>query len=224
MDKRRTNYTKYITRTIALLSFSLLIPQLHAASENYQLGNDYIVIGNKLPTRDPSKVEVAEAFWYGCPHCYTLEPTINTWKKDLPENAYFTKIPVLFNREGYIHAALFYTIRALNLDASEVDSAVFDNIHKKNNRLNNETSVAAFLAKYGVSKDVALKTMNSFGVRNQIRLADSIMRGAQITGVPAVIVNGSYLVSVEKGVAHMFKVVDFLVEKEIANNKNKDNT
>ena len=50
-----------------------------------------------LPVENPAKVEVAEFFWYGCPHCYTLEPVIEAWIPKLPADAYFRRIPAVFN-------------------------------------------------------------------------------------------------------------------------------
>ena len=32
----------------------------------------------------PGKVEVVEVFWYGCPHCYALDPYIESWRKTKP--------------------------------------------------------------------------------------------------------------------------------------------
>ena len=32
------------------------------------------------------KIEVVEFFWYGCPHCYSLEPYIESWQKRQPDD------------------------------------------------------------------------------------------------------------------------------------------
>ena len=29
------------------------------------------------PTDGSGKIEVIEFFWYGCPHCYAVEPAVN---------------------------------------------------------------------------------------------------------------------------------------------------
>ena len=36
------------------------------------------------PVESDGKIEVLEFFWYGCIHCYNLEPTLETWLKKLP--------------------------------------------------------------------------------------------------------------------------------------------
>ena len=37
------------------------------------------------------KVEVIEFFWYGCPHCYEFEPTIEAWVKKQGNNIDFKR-------------------------------------------------------------------------------------------------------------------------------------
>jgi thiol:disulfide interchange protein DsbA len=50
--------------------------------ETYRI--DYIVLKKPVKTVTGDKVEVRELFWYYCPHCYGLEPTLNAWLKKLP--------------------------------------------------------------------------------------------------------------------------------------------
>ena len=62
-------------------------------SERYQEGTHYSILKNPTATRDPSVAEVVEVFWFGCNHCYTLEPYIQRWKSDLTEDVYIYKSP-----------------------------------------------------------------------------------------------------------------------------------
>jgi thiol:disulfide interchange protein DsbA len=56
------------------------------------------------------KIEVAEFFWYGCPHCYTFEPAINDWvENSKPANVRFVRIPAMWNGLLVLHARLFFT-------------------------------------------------------------------------------------------------------------------
>ncbi|MCW4630905.1 hypothetical protein [Marinomonas rhodophyticola] len=65
---------------LSALIFSLLIP-LSAVAAEYSDGNGYTTIKTPVRTSDPNKIEVTEIFWYGCPHCYSLEPLVQAWKK-----------------------------------------------------------------------------------------------------------------------------------------------
>ena len=45
------------------------------------------------PTDGGGKIEVIEFFWYGCPHCYAMEPTVNAWLKTAPKDVVFKRVP-----------------------------------------------------------------------------------------------------------------------------------
>ena len=42
-------------------------------------GIEYKLVKPAQPTITTKKVEVIELFWYGCPHCYKLEPHMKEW-------------------------------------------------------------------------------------------------------------------------------------------------
>ena len=76
---------------------------------------DYTELPKPLPVENPAKVEVAEFFWYGCPHCYTLEPAIEAWLPKLPSYAYFRRIPAVFNERWALDAGIFYGFETLGV-------------------------------------------------------------------------------------------------------------
>ena len=205
------------TRFFSLFMLSYLLASYSAVScaklVEYKEGIDYSMLSQSVQVSDDTKVEVAEAFWYGCPHCYTLEATLKPWAEQLPDEVYFKKLPALFGREGRVHAALYYTLRTLNAD-SKVDDAVFNSIHKQGKRLNKPDEIADFLVDFDIPKEKTIKLLKSFGVKNQVRIADSILRGAKLMGVPALIINGKYIVPISKGPNYMLSVADFLIAKE----------
>src|SRR5689334_12596404 len=64
---------------------------------------------------DAKKIEVVEFFWYGCPHCYNLEPYIERWEKSAPPDVQLRRIPAVFNQRWAHDAAIFYTFEALGV-------------------------------------------------------------------------------------------------------------
>ena len=62
-------------RVLSLISLmaTLVFSGFTMAADSSQ---KYIQISNQKQT-ESDKVVIYEFFWYGCPHCYTLEPTIN---------------------------------------------------------------------------------------------------------------------------------------------------
>ena len=187
-----------------------------AVDERFKDGTHYRTLPVAQPTSaPPDKVEVVEVFWYGCPHCYTLEPHIKAWKSDMPANAQFVRIPASLNRGWQIHARAFYTAEALGV-LDEVHEELFREIHGQGKRLDTQEALVDFFGRYGVSEEQFTDAFDSFAVQTRLRQSDSLVRRYRITGVPAVVVNGKYVTGADMagGEARLFEVVNFLVEKE----------
>ena len=145
------------------------------------------------------KVEVAEVFWYGCPHCYAFDPYLEAWRKKKPAFVEFVRLPVMWNDGAKLQARLFYTLEALGkLDA--MHSAVFSEIQENHDPLvdpgvdpaKTEKIQAAFAARFGVSAADYDKAYNSFGVDQKLRRAEQLNRAYMVTGVPMIVINGKY--------------------------------
>src|SRR5580704_756038 len=91
-------------------------------------GTNYKVIAPAQPTdASPGKVEVIEMFWYGCPHCFALDPIIESWRKNKAPYIEFVRVPVMWGEAHRAHARLFYTLQALG-KLEELHAAVFNEI------------------------------------------------------------------------------------------------
>ena len=67
------------------LALTLLLPLPLAAAPAYVEGRHYLELALPQPTETGNKIEVREFFWYGCPHCFSLEPSLEKWLKTMPE-------------------------------------------------------------------------------------------------------------------------------------------
>ena len=56
-------------------------------------GQNFKKVATPQPLQVAGKIEVLEFFWYGCPHCFTLEPHMQTWLKQIPKDVYFLRTP-----------------------------------------------------------------------------------------------------------------------------------
>ncbi|MEM7019796.1 MAG: thiol:disulfide interchange protein DsbA/DsbL [Pseudomonadota bacterium] len=181
----------------------------------------YTVIDPPMPTAaGEGKIEVAEIFWYSCPHCYGFESYISDWKKDQPEDVHLEKIPAVFKNGRWEHfAQAYYAAEVLGvLDKMHVP--IFEALHEpaKRRRLRSAKEFQPMFAEYGVNEKQFYDTFNSFAVDNKVRFAQQRTVASGATGVPAVIVNGKYLLSTStiNGYAAMLKVADELVNQERA--------
>lgn len=203
------------TLTALLLILAPFISYVQAADQNYVAGKDYAVIEKPVRTRDASKVEVVEVFWYGCSHCYHFEPALNSWKGKLPADVDFWRSPAIWNAAMEVHAQAFYTAKALDI-LEKVHGALFTTLVVERKRLNNVDDIAALFANYGASKEDVEKTFKSFSVVSQVKQANARARSYKTSGTPEIIVNGKYRVTTRLagGQAQMIQVINHLIEKE----------
>jgi thiol:disulfide interchange protein DsbA len=175
---------------------------------------DYDRIDPPQPVESKGKIEVIEFFWYGCPHCYTLEPHIEAWLKKLPPDVEFRRVPAVFNQRWGHDAAIYYTLEAMGL-VDKLHRPLFDAIHKGNLRTDNEAALTEWLQKHGVDPKKFMDTMKSFGVQSKTRRAVQQTLAYKIDGTPAMAVAGRYTVSAQQGRTQqgMLEAVDSLVAK-----------
>ncbi len=197
--------------------FASLVSNMALASTDE--GIEYKLVTPAQPTITTKKVEVVELFWYGCPHCYRLEPHMKEWLAKKPDNVVFYRIPAVFNPTWGLHARAFYTAKSLGLfdeGKSAFHDAFFAEIHKNKKRLNKQGAIEAFFARFGVSSEDFNNTFHSFSVNTKVNRAAVLSKRYQADGVPTIIVNGKYRTDGPMGGGHkgMLKIVDFLIKKE----------
>jgi len=198
-----------------LATASLFGVTAHAA--DIEAGKQYVELSNPVPISKPGKIEVVELFWYGCPHCYQFEPTINPWIEKLPSDVNFVRIPALFGGLWNVHGQLFITLESMKVE-HKVHDAIFRAIHKEGRKLATPEEMADFLVTQDIDRDAFLKAFNSFGVKSQMEKAKKLAMAYQINGVPVMIVNGKYRfdISSSGGPEQTLQVADFLIAKERA--------
>ncbi|WP_112192864.1 thiol:disulfide interchange protein DsbA [Pseudomonas sp. LG1E9] len=201
----------------ALVTASLFGITAQAADVPLEAGKTYVELTNPVPVSVPGKIEVVELFWYGCPHCYAFEPTINPWVEKLPKDVNFKRIPAMFGGPWDAHGQLFLTLEAMGVE-HKVHNAVFNAIQKEGKRLTKPDEMADFVATQGVDKDKFLATFNSFAIQGQIKQAKELAQKYGVQGVPTMIVNGKYRfdLGTTGGPEATLNVADQLIAKERA--------
>jgi thiol:disulfide interchange protein DsbA len=190
----------------------------------YSEGQHYTRLVPTQPTvGGADKIEVAEVFWYGCPHCYTLEPFLTRWEQTKPASVRFERVPAMWNEVLRKHAQLYYTEQALVRSGAIGDPAgfresVFQAYHRQGNRLLTDDAIAAHFERFGVSREDFTKAWNSFEVAQQLRKAADLTRRYGVSSVPAVVVNGKYRTGGQEagGYDELIEVIDELIVRESA--------
>jgi len=162
-------------------------------SGKFKEGANYQKLVPAQPTGvPPDKVEVAEVFWYGCGHCFALDPSLEAWQaKSKPGYVEFVRVPAMWNDTLRMHARVFYTAELLG-KLDELHTLIFREIHTKGDPLNTVEKVTAFFRSNGVGTDEFQKAFSSFAVEAKLQRADFLNRRYRIESVPAIIVNGKY--------------------------------
>jgi len=212
----KSTIIKKSLQTLVLLVLMPFMLSSYGQIERYVAGTHYMEIANPVNTGDSSKVEVIEAFWYGCSHCFRFEPLITNWEENKPDDVDFVRFPALWNNLMKIHAQVYYAAEAL--DAVDVlHEHIFNAINVERNMLQNEGQISELFAEHGVSQEDFDRTFNSFSVRTKVNQAEARMQDYGIRSTPNMIVNGKYLITTSENVRtqqEMLEIVDFLVEKE----------
>ena len=165
--------------------------------------------------QESKDIIIYEFFWYGCPHCYNLEPTMDRIEADLEKDTKVVKLPVALRDSWIPHAKLYYALKQMD-KIDQVHNLIFEEIHLEDNRLNTEQQMIDFLGKHGIDTNKFIEKFNSFGTEARIKKASNLAKKYQIDSVPTIIINGKFLTSGSyvSSYDELYSVVNLLVERE----------
>lgn len=188
-------------------------------AEDYKEGTHYQRVARQS-TDAGDKIEVLEFFWYGCPHCYVFDPILEKWIENKPDNANFKRVPAVFRPEWKVHARTYYALQVMGV-SEKYHSKIFNEMHKNKKKLDKLDTMTGFLVKQGINKNEFTGVYHSFAVDNMVRKAIKQLQGYKISGVPAMAVNGRYVVSGKEAGSYenMIRITNYLIKKEAAAKK-----
>jgi len=190
----------------------------------FQEGKNYMRLVPTQPTvGGADKIEVAEFFYYLCPHCYTFEPMIKEWAASKPANARFVQVPAMWNQLLVLHGRMYYTAEILArngviADAAAFNTAVYQEIHVRNNKLSSDAAIQKLFERFNVSADDFNRTWNSFEVDQRLRVAADLARRYSVNSTPTIVVNGKYRFGAQEAGSYpkVLEVIDELIVRESA--------
>lgn len=188
------------------------------ANGQFREGRHFQRLSPSQPTSSgPDTIEVAEVFWYGCPHCYEFEPFVRNWKDNAPDGVTVVGIPATWNPLLLLHARAYYTAEFLGV-LDSVHREIFREYHERRNPLDSEGRIRDFFISQGVSAEDFDRGWNSFNVQSRVQRAEQLARRYRVTGVPMIVVNGKYTVDGRSagGLRQMLDVAAELVGREKA--------
>lgn len=191
-------------------------PAQAKSTRRFQEGTHYITIDRRVNTGVPTnKIAVQEMFWYGCPHCASLDPVTQQWKKGVASDVEFQYIPAALNPNWATHARAFYAAEQLGL-LELTHENLFKAIHQQNRRIQTEDALVRFFSAAGANPDEFRAAMHNDYTDKKVNLSASLAKRYGLTGVPSLIVDGQYRVLLHDGLKsyqELYEIVDYLVEK-----------
>ena len=198
-----------------LSAFSGLFLAFAACAQDSPVeGVNYIELKPPQAVESSGKIEVLEFFWYRCPHCYALEPDLESWAKRLPRDVQLKRIPGILNDDWAIDARIFYTLEAIG-ELERLHRPLFDTIHQQGGVRLRGDAFAKWTADWLATQNVEMArydaAFRSFTVESKLRRAAQMSRAYRLDGVPTLAVQGRYLVVATTSRKAMLAAADFLI-------------
>lgn len=191
-------------------------------SDGFVEGQHYLVIEEPRRIRG-EKIEVMEFFSYGCIHCFNFEPMITEWAQERADRVNFIQTPAIANEYWRLLGRTYYALESLGIREKH-QLAFFRAIHDARLVFDTKEKVISFFEGRGVDRRKFESALESPIVTGKLNKADLLARRMMVAAVPTVIVHGKYMVRTSRdvGTSRMLDVIDYLVEKETANNMPTD--
>jgi len=203
---------------IVLISFSTFVFGVQP-----QPGVNFKPTKQKIPTEAKDKIEVIELFWYGCVHCYNMDPYLDKWADDLPKDVTFKRVPAIPRKDWVESAKAYYALESLGL-VNKLHEKLFDAIHKEKEFKHNDTKALinwiALEGKLDI-KEVE-SAFNSFSMKAKLSRSFKIFKAIGATGVPTMVIDGKYFTSstMAGGEQNAIDIMNFII-KNVRKDKTK---
>jgi thiol:disulfide interchange protein DsbA len=219
----RSEINKRPYRSGWLLTFAcalaLLSPigGLAVSAASFDEGIEYKRVAEPQRLQPGDDVEVLELFWYGCPHCYRLEPAIKRWLESKPDGVSFRRLPAAASSRWIPHAKAYFAAEQLG-ELEKLHEPLFQALHEQRRKIFTDEQLIAFAVEQGIDEAAFREAYQSFPVDMKVRQSAELARRYQLSGVPAIVVNGAYITGVTDagGREKLFELVEYLVAKEQA--------
>ena len=187
-----------------------------AAAPEYRADAHYAVLAepDAAPADAAAPPEVLDFFWYGCPHCFQLEPHLAAWIEERADAVRVRHVPAVFSKRWVPGARLYYALEELG--RTDLHAAVFRLRHEQGRRLQSADGIARMLEPFGVEPEAFAAAFRGEAVNEKMAASEELPKRYGITGVPALVVAGRYLVTTGHAggdYPEMLAIADWLLER-----------
>jgi thiol:disulfide interchange protein DsbA len=215
---------RFIKLALAALTLSLVAAGAGASTAEPVSGEDYLTLDKPQAVAPGAKVEVTEFFAYWCPHCNAFDPHIAEWVKAQGDKIVFKRVPVAFHDGDELQQKMYFALEAMGKN-DELHKNIFNAIHIDRKHLNDENTIADFVASQGVDRAKFISAFESFGVQTKLKRAVEMLAIYKVDSVPTIAIDGRFVTAPSIAGAKLanhsedeifgatLKVMDWLVAK-----------
>lgn len=158
-------------------------------------GIQYEVIPDASQPEPGQPITVQEFFWYGCPHCFRLDPLIARWAKQLPNGVVFERVPDALGRlTGVVDQKAYYIAHFLGI-LPETHRALFNAIHVEHKPMGTLREIRGlYIDVSGIRARQFDRTAASAQVRHAVHRANRLATLDGVLSVPTLVIGGYYKV------------------------------
>jgi thiol:disulfide interchange protein DsbA len=200
--------------TLTVIGYALTTILVESPGGKFVEGTHYTLIEEPRRVRGDTP-EVMEFFSYTCIHCFNFDPLLNDWAQSHEGKVNVARTPTVSGEAWRLFGQTYYTLQALDI-LEENHSRFFTEIHQRGRTFRSEEEIADWFNGQGATREKFLTTFSSNAVLRRTTNADVLARQLKVVGIPSLVVNGKYLVSVnrEVGAKRMLEVADYLIAME----------
>jgi protein dithiol oxidoreductase (disulfide-forming) len=171
---------------------ALLPSQAHAQFRSSLTFRTYDPV-KPLVLNKADKIEVLQFFYYGCPHCFDMEPVLADWLDKKPADVEFATVPALRDDKWIPLTKAWYMLEAL--DAKRLHRPIYDNIHFDGKLLSEEPVLLDWFVKNGFERAKVAELYASAAINAKVDEARARTVEYRINATPTMVVQGKYSVS-----------------------------
>ncbi len=170
-------------------------------------------IGGLLGDSPRDKIEVLQFFYYGCPHCFDMQPLIEDWLAKKPADVEFRYIPALRDEKWQVLTRAYFALEKLG-QAKRLHRPIYDVINFDGAQLTDEQKLFDWVARNGIERSRFVEAFNADDTRARVEAARKLTVDYNIRATPTMVVAGKYLFSSGQAGSHFdaMKMLDQFVD------------
>ena len=147
------------------------------------------------------RIEVIQFFYYGCPHCFDMQPILDDWLAKKPADVEFRYVPALRDDKWLVLTRAAFALEILGADR-RLRRPIYDVINFDGAVLTDPAKFADWAARNGVDRARFMAVYESAEVTTRVEAARKATNDYGVRATPTFVVAGKYSFSSGQAGSH----------------------